>query len=176
MVDITEISAVVAAAGIVVGVVYYILDLRHNTRAREMEICRLVSSDYTSEQGCQRYATMMTLQWKDLNDFMQKYGVLGSNLEMFGKWASQFAAWEIMGLLLKNKIIKAEEIHELSGYVAIPAWEKYKDIIQGLRNYIYGKNMYSNAEFFAQEMLRISIEKDASFKDKLEAYIKRLKA
>jgi xanthosine utilization system XapX-like protein len=32
MVDITEISAVVAAAGVLVGVVYYMLDLRHQAR------------------------------------------------------------------------------------------------------------------------------------------------
>jgi len=62
MVDITEISAVVAAAGIVVGVVYYILDLRHNTRAREMEICRLVMSDYISEQAIKRWVTMMNME------------------------------------------------------------------------------------------------------------------
>ena len=29
MVDLTEISAIVAAAGVLVGVVYYMLDLRH---------------------------------------------------------------------------------------------------------------------------------------------------
>jgi hypothetical protein len=35
MVDITEISAIVAAAGVLVGVVYYVLDIRHQRQARQ---------------------------------------------------------------------------------------------------------------------------------------------
>jgi len=52
--DITSISAVVAAAGVLVGVAYYILDLRHNREAKEMELSRMVISDVQSEQGAQR--------------------------------------------------------------------------------------------------------------------------
>ena len=36
MVDITEISAIVAALGVVVGVIYYVLDSRHQSRSRQM--------------------------------------------------------------------------------------------------------------------------------------------
>nr|MDO8134917.1 hypothetical protein [Candidatus Njordarchaeum guaymaensis] len=131
MVDISEISAVVAATGIVVGVVYYILVLRHNTKAREMETCRLVVSDYISEQAIQRWATMMNMQWKDDKDFMEKYGQ--SNPEMFGIWTSWFLAWGMMGILVKSKVVRAEEMHDLGGYSSIFAWEKFKDIIQGIR-------------------------------------------
>jgi hypothetical protein len=45
MVDITEISAVVAAAGVLVGVVYYVLEVRHQTRIRQTDfITRLYST------------------------------------------------------------------------------------------------------------------------------------
>ena len=72
MVDIIDISAMVAAAGVVVGVVYYILDIRHDKKAREMELCRLVTSDLATEQGMKRYAIMMNMEWKDYEDFMEK--------------------------------------------------------------------------------------------------------
>jgi hypothetical protein len=42
MVDITEISAIVAAAGVLIGVVYYILDMRNQTRIRKTDIFSLV--------------------------------------------------------------------------------------------------------------------------------------
>jgi hypothetical protein len=174
MVDITEISAVVAAAGVLVGVVYYILDLKHNTRAREMEICRLVVSDYDSEQAIQRYGTMMNMEWKDSKDFMEKYGQ--SNPEMLSIWTSWFFAWEMMGILLKNKVVRAEEMHDLGGYSAIFAWEKFKGIIQGYRdNTVWGQDFLSNAEFFAQEMLKIKIRNDPGFKDRLETFKRTLK-
>ena len=168
MVDITEISAVVAAAGIVVGVIYYILDLRHNAKAREMEICRLVVSDYDSEQAINRWATMMNMQWKDDKDFIEKYGQ--SNPEMLGKWSSWFFAWEMMGILLKNKVVRAEEMHDMGGYSAIYAWEKFNDIIQGLRDTMWGQDFWSNSEFFAQEMLKIKMKKELGFKDMLATY------
>ena len=38
MVDITEISAIVAAAGVFVGVIYYILEIRHQTEIRETDL------------------------------------------------------------------------------------------------------------------------------------------
>lgn len=49
----------------------------------------------------------MTLEWKDYDDFMEKYGY--SNPEMFGKWVSQFFIWETQGILIKIKVVKAEE-------------------------------------------------------------------
>jgi len=173
MVDIVEISAMVAAAGVLVGVVYYMLDMRYSTRARETEIANMWTTEYLSDQGLQRYAIVMTLEWKDHEDFMKKYGY--SNPEMFGKWVSQFFAFEAMGGLLRNKVIKAQTLYTLGGYGAIWAWDKYKDIIQSRRDVAWGRDYMSDFEFFAQEMLKMKIRNDASFKDKLETYRKTLK-
>jgi hypothetical protein len=38
VVDITEISAVVAAAGVFIGVIYYILDMRNQKQLRETDL------------------------------------------------------------------------------------------------------------------------------------------
>jgi hypothetical protein len=174
VVDITEISAIVAAAGVLVGVVYYIMDLRHNARAREMEMSRMVTSDFNSEQGTKRYATMMNLEWKDYDDFVEKYSSR-SNPEISSKWTSQFMVWDMLGFLIKRKVVKAEELYEFGGWAAILPWEKYKDIIQRYRDVLTGQDFLSNAEFFAQEMLRMKLKRDPSFKDKLETYRKTLK-
>jgi hypothetical protein len=171
MVELAEIQFayyMLAATGVLIAAIYYIINLRYNMKARETEICRLATSDFTSDQGMQRYATMMNMEWKDYEDFMEKYGY--SNPEMFGKWVSQFFIWETQGILIKNKVVKAEKLYALGGYGAIRAWEKYKDIIQSRRNVAWGQDMWSNAEFFVQEMLKIKTRNDASFKDKLETY------
>jgi hypothetical protein len=44
MVDITEISAMVAAAGVLVGVVYYILDMRNQHKIRKTDLVIRISS------------------------------------------------------------------------------------------------------------------------------------
>jgi len=171
MVELAEIQFayyMLAATSVLIAATYYIINLRYNMKARETEICRLHTSDFTSEQGLQRYAAMMNMEWKDYEDFMKKYGY--SNPEMFGKWTSQFFMWETQGILLKSKVVEAGKLYALGGFSAIKAWEKYKDIIQGRRDVAWGQDLYVNFEFFAQEMLKIKIRHDASFKDKLETY------
>ena len=171
MVDLAEIQFayyMLAATGVLVAAIYYIISLRYNMKARETEICRLFTSDFVSDQGMQRYAVMMTMEWKDHEDFMKKYGY--SNSEMLGKWTSTFFAYEALGILLKNKVVNAERLYAMGGFGAIKAWEKYKDIIQTRRDVAWGQDFWSTAEFFAQEMLKIKTKHDASFKDKLETY------
>ena len=154
MVDVYEISAVVAAAGVLVGVAYYILDLRHNREARELELSRMVISDVQSEQGIQRWAIVMNLEWKDYDDFMQKYSSR-SNPEIFSKWSSQFMTMDTIGFLIKRKVAKAETVYEIGGAGAIRTWERYKDIVQGLRDEESRQDIWSNFEFYAQEMRKI---------------------
>jgi hypothetical protein len=176
MVDLAEIQAayyMVAATGVLVAAIYYIINLRYNMKAREMEICRIFTSDYTSDQGMQRYAIAMNLEWKDYEDFMEKYG--NSNPEMFGKWYSLFFVWETMGYLVKRKIAKTETLYALGAWGCIRVWEKYKDIIESHRSITMGLDYMSNFEFLADEMLKIKTRNDASFKDKLETYRRTLK-
>ena len=163
MVDITEISAIVAAVGVLIGVAYYILDLRHNHEAKEMELSRMVMSDVQSEQGAQRWATTMNLEWRDYDDFMEKYSSR-SNPEIFSKWSSQFMALDAIGYLIKHKVVKAETVYELGGQAIIRTWEKYKEIIQRMRDEQSVQDYWKNAEFYAQEMLRIKMKRDAASK------------
>ena len=169
MVDLAEIQFayyMLAATGVLVAAIYYIISLRYNMKARETEICRLATSDFHSEQGMQRYAAVMSMEWKDYEDFWKKYGP--SNPEMFGKWTSQFITWATVGTLIKNKVVRAERLYDMGAYGAILGWEKFKDIIQSRRDVAWGQDYLSNAEFFAQEMLKVKTKRDASFKDKMK--------
>jgi hypothetical protein len=44
MVEILDVSAVVAAAGVLIGIIYYVLDIRNQTRIRQTDfVIRLYS-------------------------------------------------------------------------------------------------------------------------------------
>jgi hypothetical protein len=88
MVDLQTVGILMTGVSVTVAVIYYMFTLRINMNTRQMETCRLAMSDMTSQTGLNRYATVMTSEWKDYDDFNQKYG--WSNPEMFGKWCSQF--------------------------------------------------------------------------------------
>ena len=107
MVELAEIQFayyMLAATGVLVAAIYYIISLRYNMKAREIEICRIFTSDFTSDQALQRYAIVMNMGWKDYDDFMEKYG--HSNPEMFSKWVSLFFVWETLGYLAKEELLR----------------------------------------------------------------------
>ena len=174
MVDVQTIGVLVTAASVTVAAIYYMFTLRINMKAREMEICRLATSDMSSQTGLNRYATVMTLEWKDYEDFMQRYGY--SNPDIFGKFTSQLFMLETMGVLVKSGVAPAETMYYLGGYGVLRLWEKYKDIIKGRRDAAFGQDYMINLEFFAGEMMKIKMRHDASFKEKLEAYSRTRKA
>jgi hypothetical protein len=125
-------------------------------------------SDVTSDQSMQRYASTMSMEWRDYEDFMEKYGY--NHPEKFSKWTSRFFLYETMGILLKSEVVKAEKLYALGGYVSIRVWEKFKDIIQSRRDAAWGLDYMINFEYVAEEMLKIKTKHDTSFKDKLETY------
>ena len=161
-------SYIAGALGVCVAAGYYINNMRFNLRAREMQIMQRFAEDYTSDQGLQRYAIVMSMEWKDYDDFIKKFGY--SNPELWGKWLSQFFCFEQWGILLKKKIIDPELIYFLGGYGAIRTWEKFRDVIVNRRGIAWGYDYMINAEFLANEMLKIKTKNDASFKDKLDKY------
>jgi len=80
-----------------------------------------------------------------------------------------------MGALIRSKVVTAEELYATGGVGPILAWEKFKDVIQHQRETVWGRDYLRNAEFFAQEMLKIKLRNDPSFKNMLETYRRTLK-
>ncbi len=74
MVDITEISAIVAAAGVLVGVVYYVLEMRHQSKMRETDFVVRLYSTFGSKEFHEILKEVQTLQFIDYEDFVKKYG------------------------------------------------------------------------------------------------------
>lgn len=159
----------VAATGVLIAAIFYIINLRSTRRAREWELARLHTSDLMTSTRLADFATVLNMEWKDAEDFNRKYGQ--SNPEMFGMWNSFFFLWETHGILVKNKVIDAEKIHDLGAYAAIVGWEKFKDIVRSRRE-VWGQDMLSNFEYLAQEMLKIRTRKNPSFR--VETILRRL--
>ena len=167
--DVQTAYYMVAATGVLVAAGYYILNMRAVMKSREFETCKYLTAFMTSDPMMQTYSTLLKgMEWKDYNDFMEKYGY--SNPEMFGKWVSFFFLADTLGYQVKNQLVRAETIYDLGGWGFIRLWERYKDVILSRRGEVYGWDYFAGFEFFAGEMLKIKIRKDAGFKDKLDSY------
>ena len=150
----------VAATGVLIAAIYYIINLRFNRRARAMEICRLHTSYFVSEQGMQRYMQVMSLEYKNFEDFTKKYAY---DLEIGPKFVAVLMMLEASGIIIKNKVVKPELFYDLGACGAIATWEKFKDFIQRYRA-LYSQDQLRNAEFLVQEMQKIRTRNAAQFK------------
>jgi len=117
MVDLTEISAVVAAAGVLVGVAYYILDMRNQGKMRQMDFIMRIPSLYLSKEIIQIFAAIRKTEFKNFDDFEEKCGVEARQVADF---------CETLGLFVKRKIVDislvADRFDVSSRYEKLRPW------------------------------------------------------
>ena len=77
MVDIQTISIAIASASVVAGVVYYALQLRHQTKMRQTDLVMRLYSTYSSKEFLEAYTKFMTMEFEDFNDYKKKYAPTG---------------------------------------------------------------------------------------------------
>jgi len=140
MVDITEISAVVAAAGVLVGVIYYVLDLRHQRTMRLTEIetrqanlfMQIYDHFYDEDFFSKLNEIVYKWDWKGFDDFWQKYGP-STNPEAFAKWDSVGSYFKGIGVLLEKNLIDLVLVDELIGTSIRRFWEKSRSFVKEVR-------------------------------------------
>ena len=177
MVEISDLSIVIAAISVSLAAFYYIFNMRHAIRTREMDACRYLTQFTTSERTNQSFAIISRLEWKDPEDFYKKYWY--SNPEMFGRINSWFFVAENLGILVKHKIASAETIYDMGGWVFIHQWDKYSACINWRRELprqTMGREYMKNFEFLAQELEKVGQRRDPNFRNRLEGYRKNLKS
>ena len=145
VVDITEISAMVAAAGVLVGVVYYILDMRHQTRMRDTELVTNLASVFASKEF-----------QKDLQEVMDAsmsgatYSEMEKKLGMIYPQTGYF--FEELGILLHRKLVDISLVDDLFSGPIIRFWEASKPYIEEARKRLNEPQYAEYFEYLYNEM------------------------
>jgi hypothetical protein len=153
MVDIQTVSIAVASASVVVGVIYYALQLRHQVRARQdmvkarqADLLMRLYSTYGSKEFQEELWTVHNLEFEDYNGYLKKYGSTASVTP------ANRAIWTVswffnsMGLLLHSKLADIDQVDDLFGYAVIWMWEKVKPVI--LEGYRPQPKMQKSMQWF----------------------------
>jgi hypothetical protein len=133
MLDIPSISAIVVAAGVLVGVVYYMLDIRHQSKIRKTDLTlRLHSIQFTSE-FMDAFGKVNSLKVKDYQDYVKQYGPT-SDGSMQKAFATVASFYSLLGSLLYRKLIDIDMVYDnIGGNYPLTLYEKLKPIIMGMR-------------------------------------------
>jgi len=160
MVDVTEISAIVAAAGVLVGVVLTVLELRNLVKQRKTElVTTLYSSTFNNREFTEAGLMVMSLEYKDYDDFIEKYGQMDSKEPIWVAVNLATNMFNELGILLHDKSVSDETIDELFGYRIAFLWEKLKPLIDGMRKQL-SPRVSEWFEYLHNEMQRFQKSKE----------------
>jgi len=158
MVEIADLSFVLAGASVCVAAFYYIFHMRYTMKSREMETLKYLTEFMLSETRLQSFGIVYhQLEWKDWKDFKQKYW--DSNPEMYARINSLFGMGNELGYIVRNKLASAERLYDLGGWAFLQLWNRYSGYFYWRReqmSHITGRDFYRNFEFLAQEMKKIN--------------------
>ncbi|MGA2310425.1 MAG: hypothetical protein ABSG57_12880 [Candidatus Bathyarchaeia archaeon] len=151
MVDITEISAVVAAAGVLVGVVFTVLELRHLAKQRQTDLVTRLSYDIsTSREFLEAFVDTFEVEFKDYDDFVKRYGRPISRNQVPMSFMMMGNFFEQIGVLFKNRLIDASLIDQL--FPVFVVWEKMKPLVEGMRKEYHNPGFLEWFEYLYNEM------------------------
>jgi hypothetical protein len=149
MIGITEISAVVAAAGVIIGVVYYILDMRNQAKLRQTDMVMRLYDKFGSTEFQKAYQTMMYLEFEDYSDYTKRYG---ENADVRAAFMTMNVFFEGMGLLVKRKLAGIDLVDDLLSSDILSTWQKMKPLAEGDRKKSAHPQAWEWFEYLYDEM------------------------
>ena len=149
MVDVTEISAVVAAAGVLVGVVYYILEMRHQRQVRQTDLVTRLYDRFSSSEFQDAWARVR-IEASDFKNIDDLYDV---DKKVALREVNQVCLFfEEIGILLQRSLLDTRMVEDLFGGAVARAWEKMKTGVAKLRQEFNDPSIYYYFEYLYNEM------------------------
>jgi hypothetical protein len=143
LVDITEVSAIVAAIGVIVGVAFTVLQLRDFVKTRHIDLVMRLYSTFGSKEYLEA-SRRVSLASKDHDAFLKKYGYV--DVVLVG------TLFEGIGILLKRKLMDIELIDDLFSEPVRNSWRTMKPIIEIYRKSLNQPRIFEWFEYLAAEM------------------------
>jgi len=140
-VDIQTVSIAIASTGVFLAAIYYVFQIRHQTRIRQTEIetrqanllIQIYNYYYYKEDFLNtENEILFQWKWKDFDDFWKKYGP-EANVKAFNKWDSVGTYFKGVGVLVKLELIDLNLVDELMGTSIRLHWEKSGPIVKEFR-------------------------------------------
>ncbi len=97
MVDIQTLSVAIASAGVLIGVAFYVWQIRHSNILRQTELTLSLLQQFTNKEFTDSWGQVMLREEKNYEQYVKKYGLT----ELFQ--ISVF--FEGVGILLHRKLM-----------------------------------------------------------------------
>jgi hypothetical protein len=143
MLDIPSISAIVAAAGVLVGVVLTVVELRNLVKQRQSDLLVRLFATVGSKDWLEAWMRIRDREISDYDDYKEKYGFVEAN--------EVFVFFEMIGRLVKKGLIDIDLLPFAHGQVEA-TWEKLDPILEGSRKRFNEPRIGYGFEYLYNEM------------------------
>lgn len=144
MLDVASISSVVAAGGVIVGVVLTVLQLRDLVKTRQTDLIMRLYSTLGSKEIVEAWEKIRTREYTDLSAYTKEYGL--SEVNEVGIFC------EGIGVLLHRNLIDISLVDDLFSTPIKMAWEKMKPIGEDYRKQSERPQIWEWFEYLYNEM------------------------
>ncbi len=144
MVDIQTISIAIASASVVVGVIYYVLQLRHQAKMRKTDLVMRLYSAFGSPEFLEAWEIIRKRECTDLETYEKKYGL--------SAYIQVSTLFEGIGILLDRRLIDNDLADDLFSVPVRLAWERMKTLIQEDRQQTNEPRTWEWFEYLYNEM------------------------
>ena len=144
MFDIQTVSIVIASASVVAGIVYYSLQIRHQTKARQTDLVIRLYTTFGGKEMRETWERVTTREDVDFSTYQSKFGL--SDVNEIG-WF-----FEGVGVLLHKKLIDIAVVDDLFSSPIKISWEKLQPVAEGERKQFDRPQIWEWWEYLYNEM------------------------
>ena len=156
MVTLEEIQTVyymVAATGVLVAAVFYVLNLKSSIDNRKAQLLMEFNRMTSSKEWVTDVHLTLNYEWKDFPDFWNRYG--HPNPVDHSRWISIANSMDNMLTLLKRNIVDEEILRSYLGSVSMGGfWEKFGPAVREMRVRMGNPYLFGDIEFYYVKWLK----------------------
>jgi len=147
MVDILllqTVSIAIASVGVFIAAIYYILQIRHQTKLRQTDLVMRLYSTFGSKEFQDAWTRIESIEFKNYDEYMKKCGL--------GDYAQCATFFEGIGVLLQKKLIDINLVDALFSVPLKFMYERMKPIIEGNREQLHNQRVFEHFEYLYNQM------------------------
>jgi hypothetical protein len=152
VVDIQTISVGIASASIVIGVVYYILQIQHQKKMRQTDLIMRTQPMFSiSYREWREYMLHLPMDYKTYDDFVKKYGSFTSGKPEPETLLMLLSYLDMLGILVKRNLLSMDIVYDFYGMWALTMERLLMPLIEGFRKE-WNVREFVNCEYLFSEM------------------------
>jgi len=147
--EIQTVSIAVASASVTLSAIYYVWQIRHQSKIRQTDLVIKLSEYGTRRDFLEACTDIFEADFKDYDDFVKKYGAFFSKKPIPMSFFIVSNFMERAGVLLKNGLLDISLVGQLMAVTDF--WEKMKPLIGGIRKEENNPHYYEYFEYLYHE-------------------------